>query len=58
MENITRLSQNELITEILKRELVITKAVIKGHRPLQDDEFQEFRDDLVKLRTQLNSIQN
>jgi hypothetical protein len=40
-------------SKIIQLELRITEAVLKGHKPRDDDEFQEDRELLKRLRKEL-----
>jgi len=40
----------DIVSEIINLETRITSAIIKGHKPSYDDEFQEDRDRLKYLR--------
>ena len=40
-------------SKIIQLELRITEAVMKGHKPRDDDEFQEDREKLKRLRKEL-----
>jgi hypothetical protein len=40
-------------SKIIQLELRITEAVLKGHKPRDDDEFQEDREKLKRLRKEL-----
>lgn len=51
-----RLSKKAKLLFILENELKMTMAVLNGHRPSQDDEFQEIRELLRKYRLQLGLI--
>ncbi len=41
------------IGQIIKMELEITKAISKGHKAKEDDQFQQYRVELKKLREEL-----
>lgn len=43
----------EKTSRIIELELEMTQAIVKGHRPHYDDEFQSHRDELLKLRTEI-----
>jgi hypothetical protein len=40
-------------SKIIQLELRITEAVMKGHKPRDDDEFKEDREELKRLRKEL-----
>ena len=46
--------QDDKISRILKLELEITRAVINGHRPSEDDQYQEMRKELERLREEVD----
>jgi hypothetical protein len=46
--------QDERISRILKLELEITRAIYHGHNPREDDQYQEKREELQRLRIELN----
>jgi ribosome assembly protein YihI (activator of Der GTPase) len=41
------------IGEVIKMELEITEAISKGHKAQEDDQFQQYRIELKKLREEL-----
>ena len=50
--------QDERISRILKLELEITEAIFHGHNPREDDQYQEKRKELERLRIELNIKRN
>jgi hypothetical protein len=56
--NIENMSDIEKSALISKLDYEITKAVLNGHKSVMDDEFQEHRDIILKLRQELfpNSV--
>lgn len=51
-----RLSKEDKISFILKNELIITEAVLRGHKACDNDEFKEIRAQIKKYRIQLGLI--
>lgn len=47
--------EDDKISRILKLELEITRAVINGHMASEDDEYQEKRKELERLREEVDS---
>ena len=41
---------------ILKNELIITRAIINGHKSIEQDEYQKTREKIKKYRIELNLI--
>jgi len=41
------------IGQVIKMELEITEAISKGHKAKEDDQFQQYRVELKKLREEL-----
>jgi hypothetical protein len=50
--------QDDRISRVIKLELEITEAVLRGHRPSHDDQYQEKRGELERLRIELNIKRN
>ena len=48
------MDRDEKISRILKLELEITRAVINGHMASEDDEYQEKRKELERLREEVD----
>ena len=48
------MDKDDKISRILKLELEITRAVINGHRPSEDDQYQEKRKELERLREEVD----
>lgn len=46
--------QDDKISRILKLELEITEAIFHGHRPSEDDKYQEKRKELERLREEVD----
>lgn len=46
--------EDDRISRILKLELEITRAVINGHMSSEDDEYQEKRKELERLREEVD----
>lgn len=46
--------QDDKISRILKLELEITQAVLHGHRPSKDDQYQKKRQELERLREEVD----
>lgn len=42
------------LSRIVQLELEITEALSKGHKAAEDDQFKEHREELKKLREELN----
>jgi hypothetical protein len=55
LQNMTDIEKSALISKL---DYEITKAVLNGHKSVMDDEFQEHRDIILKLRQELfpNSV--
>jgi len=55
LQNMTDIEKSALISTL---DYEITKAVLNGHKSVMDDEFQEHRDIILKLRQELfpNSV--
>jgi len=45
--------RQEKTSRIIKLDLEMTQAIIKGHQPCNGDKFQEHRDELLKLRIEV-----
>lgn len=45
--------QDPRISRIIELELKITEAIINGHRPSQNDEYEKDREELKSLREEL-----
>ena len=45
--------RQEKTSRIIKLDLEMTQAIIKGHRPYYGDEFQAHREELLKLRIEV-----
>lgn len=43
-------------SRILELELELTRAVINGHRPEEDDKYKEKREELERLRRELDLL--
>lgn len=43
----------EKTSRIIKLDLEMTTAIVKGHQPYYGDEFQAHRDELLKLRIEV-----
>ncbi len=41
------------ISAIIKMELELTEAIYHGHRPKEDDQFQDIRKELKRLRDEI-----
>jgi hypothetical protein len=52
----SNLSDDDKISIIIKNELIITKAVLKGHQSIENDEFKNLREENKKLRTELGIL--
>jgi hypothetical protein len=50
LQNMTNIEKSALISTL---DYEITKAVLDGHKSVMDDEFQEHRDIILKLRQEL-----
>lgn len=50
------LTNQEKLSFILKNELIITRAIINGHKSIDQDEYQKTRDKIKKYRVELNLI--
>ena len=48
------MTRDDKISRILKLELEITEAIYHGHRPREDDQYKEKREELKRLRLELN----
>ena len=46
--------RDKKISRILKLELEVTRAVINGHNPTEDDQYQEMRKELERLREEVD----
>ena len=55
LQNMTNIEKSALISKL---DYEITKAVLNGHKSVMNDEFQEHRDIILKLRQELfpNSV--
>jgi hypothetical protein len=42
------------ISRVIELELIITKALFKGHKAYDNDEFKEYRKELKQLREELD----
>ena len=47
---------NEKISKIIKYEWEITNAVRAGHKPFWGDEYRDKRNEIIKLRKELNLL--
>ena len=47
------MTEQEMISEILRIELLITRAIFNGHKATDDDEYQPLRDKINGYRKQL-----
>lgn len=45
--------QDPRISKIIELELKITEAIIHGHKPRRDDEYEKDREELKRLREEL-----
>jgi len=43
------------ISRIIELELKVTRAIIKGHRPTENDEYQKERLEIQKLRKEIEN---
>jgi hypothetical protein len=43
------------ISRILELELKVTRAIIQGHRPFENDEYQKERLEIQKLRKEIEN---
>ena len=50
LQNMTDIEKSALISTL---DYEITKSVLNGHKSVMDDEFQEHRDIILKLRQEL-----
>ena len=50
------LTNQEKMSFILKNELIITRAIINGHKSIDQDEYQKTRDKIKKYRIELKLI--
>lgn len=50
--------QDHRISKIIELELKITRAIIQGHRPAQNDQYQKDREELERLRKELTKKKN
>ena len=50
LQNMTDIEKSALISTL---DYEITKSVLNGHKSVMDDEFQEHRDVILKLRQEL-----
>lgn len=46
--------KDDKISRILKLELEITEAIFHGHRPSEDDQYKEKREELKRLREEVD----
>lgn len=46
--------EDDKISKILKLELEITRAVINGHNPTEGDQYKEKREELERLREEVD----
>ena len=55
LQNMTNIEKSALISKL---DYEITKSVLNGHKSVMNDEFQEHRDIILKLRQELfpNSV--
>ena len=49
-----RLTKEDKISFIIKNELMITEAILRGHKASDNDEFAEIRSQIKKYRKQLD----
>ena len=50
------LTNQEKMSFILKNELIMTRAIINGHKSIEQDEYQKTREKIKKYRIELNLI--
>ena len=50
------LTNQEKLSFILKNELIITRAIINGHKSIDQDEYQKTREKIKKYRIELKLI--
>ena len=50
------LTNQEKMSFILKNELIITRAIINGHKSIEQDEYQKTREKIKKYRIELKLI--
>ena len=48
--------KNRIISQILRLEMKVLQAFFNGHKPHDNDEYQKYRDELVKLRKKIGII--
>lgn len=51
-----RMTEQEMITEILRIETLLTQAVFKGHKASTDDEYHHLRERAKEFRKKLGII--
>jgi hypothetical protein len=50
------MSEDDIISEIIKHEIEITQAIIKGHKPIEGDIYHDKRIRVIELREMLKNI--
>ena len=50
------MTEQEMVTEIIKIETILTEAVFKGHKASDDDQYQHLRERAKELRKKLGII--
>lgn len=48
--------QDPRISKIIELELKITEAIIHGHKPRRDDEYEKDREEIERLRRELKML--
>jgi len=48
--------EQEIVTEILKIETILTEAVFRGHKASNDDQYQHLRERVKELREKIGII--
>ena len=48
--------QDPRISKIIELELKITEAIIHGHKPTRDDEYEKDREEIERLRRELKML--
>jgi hypothetical protein len=43
-------SQNQILSKIIELDLIITRSIINGHNPSENDQYKEQREELNTLR--------
>ena len=47
--------QDPRISRIIELELIVTRAIIQGHRPAENDEYEKDRLEIQKLRKEIEN---